>query len=72
MKWIFMKPRKACLSILAGVFDCTQENEWIGPRLFDVWGLPKKKRLHSVSVAEADRIQATADNIYLTLQTAQK
>jgi hypothetical protein len=67
MKWIFMKPRRASLSILAGVFDQTKENEWIGPRLFDVWGLPKKSRLRSVSAAEADRIQQNADHIYLTL-----
>lgn len=68
MKWIFMKPRKASLSILAGVFDHTEPNEWIGPRLFDVWGLPKKRRLRSVSVTEAARIEAVADEIYEKLK----
>ena len=68
MKWIFMKPRKASLSILAGVFDHTEPNEWIGPRLFDVWGLPKKSRLRSVSGTEAARIEAAADEIYKKLK----
>ena len=68
MKWIFMKPRRASLSILSGVFDRTREFEWIGPRLFDVWGLPKKKHLHSVSAAEAAHIARVADEIYQKLQ----
>ena len=45
MKVIFPKPRKACLSILRGVFEDAKNYTWIGPRLFDVWGSPKKKRL---------------------------
>jgi len=44
MKVIFMKPRKAALSILRGVFLKTEYHTWIGPRLFDVWPLPKKKK----------------------------
>ena len=64
MKIIFMKPRRASLSILAGVFDQTDENQWIGPRLFDVWGLPVKRKLHSVSAEEAKQIAAAAQEIY--------
>jgi NAD(P)-dependent dehydrogenase (short-subunit alcohol dehydrogenase family) len=67
MKWIFMKPRRASLSILAGVFNQTEENEWIGPWLFDVWGLPTKKKLHTVSATEADTIAHTAEKIYQAL-----
>ena len=44
MKIIFMSPRRAALSILAGAFVNCREDEWIGPRLFDVWGLPKKRK----------------------------
>jgi len=44
MKVIFMSPSRAALSILAGAFVDCKENEWIGPRFFDVWGLPKKKK----------------------------
>lgn len=68
MKILFMKPRRASLSILAGVFDQTRENEWIGPRFFDVWGNPKKKKLHTIRADEAERIAATAEEIYRGLK----
>ena len=68
MKLIFMKPKKASLSLLRGVFDKTEENTWIGPRLFDVWGKPKKKRLRGVSEKESARIAAAADMIYYNIK----
>ncbi len=64
MKIIFMKPKKAALSVLLGVFVSTDYHEWIGPRIFDVWGLPKKKKLRTVSEAESLRIGKTAEEIY--------
>jgi NAD(P)-dependent dehydrogenase (short-subunit alcohol dehydrogenase family) len=45
MKVIFMSPKKASLSILKALFAEVGENSWIGPRLFDVWGAPRIKRL---------------------------
>ena len=54
MKIIFPSTRVACLSILRGVFEDTAPDEWIGPSLFDVWGLPKKKRLRSLKKGEAE------------------
>ena len=65
MKLIFMKPRKACLSILLSLFENTEQNEWIGPRVFDVWGLPKKKKLKTCSKEEAAQISKIAKEIYL-------
>lgn len=65
MKIIFMSPRKACLSILYGLFTDTKKNEWIGPALFDVWGLPKKRALTTCSQEEADKIAELAKEIYL-------
>lgn len=65
MKLIFMKPRKACLSILLSLFENTEQNEWIGPRIFDVWGLPKKKKLKTCSKEEAEQISKIAKEIYL-------
>ena len=65
MKLIFMKPRKACLSILLALFEDTEQNEWIGPRVFDVWGLPKKKKLKTCSKEEAEQISKIAKEIYL-------
>lgn len=64
MKVIFMKPKKAALSILLGVFERTGEREWLGPRVFDVWGLPKKKRLRSCSQAEQVRIAELAEQVF--------
>ena len=67
MKIIFMRRDKAALSILKGVFDTTEKNEWIGPRLFNVWGLPKKKTLKTVSEEEYRFICDTAEKIYASL-----
>ena len=64
MKVIFMKPSKACLSVLRGVFEDTGYHEWIGPRAFDVWGMPKKKKLCTCSLEESRRIGAIAEEIY--------
>lgn len=52
MKIIFPKPRRACLSVLRGVFEDCGYCEWIGPRIFGIWGTPKKSRLHSCSPDE--------------------
>lgn len=71
MKVIFMKPRRAALSILRGVFDSTEADEWIGPRLLDIWGLPRKKRLSTVSVEERRRIGENAEKIYTKLKEKQ-
>ena len=53
MKVIFMPPRRAALSVLLGVFEPTAYGEWIGPRLFHVWGLPRKRKLHTFTSMEA-------------------
>lgn len=64
MKLIFMKPRRAALSLLRGVFDSCSYCEWIGPRFFDVWGLPKKKKLRYADEEERKYIGRTAERIY--------
>ena len=63
MKLIFMSPRKASLSILRGLFESTEKNEWIGPKFFGVWGIPKKRILTTCSEEEAQRICNTAKEI---------
>lgn len=68
MKIIFMKPKKAALSILKGVFEPCGNCEWIGPRIFDVWGLPVKRRLSTASEKEIEFIQNTAEKIYNELK----
>lgn len=68
MKVIFMKPKKAALCILKGVFEPTAYHRWIGPRTFDVWGLPKLKKLKTCSETESLAIGQTAHEIYEKLK----
>lgn len=67
MKVIFMKPKKACLSVLLGVFSECGYLEWIGPRFFNVWGLPKKQRLKTCCPFERSFIGRKAEEIYKNL-----
>ena len=65
MKIIFMSPKRASLSILRALFTDTKRNEWIGPRFFDVWGLPRKRTLTTCSTEEAEKIAELTKEIYL-------
>ncbi len=67
MRMIFMRPRKACLPILCGLFAPCAENEWIGPRIFDIWGLPHRSTLSSCDADEIAIICSRADEIYRRL-----
>ncbi len=69
MKVIFMRPGKAALSILRGLFEPTSGCEWIGPRVFDVWGYPKKKPLTSAQEDERRIIFSRAEEIYGRMKT---
>ena len=64
MKIIFMKPKKAALCLLKGVFDKTEFGTWYGPKIFNVWGLPNKKRLKTFKLEEAVAVFNTAENCY--------
>ena len=64
MKLIFPRPKKAALSVLLGVFKSTEYCEWIGPSLFDVWGYPKFKRLHTCKENERRQIGEIAQQVY--------
>ena len=64
MKLIFMKPKVAALSILRGVFDRTDKDEWIGPRHFNVWGRPAKMRIGTATSEERTAISQSAEKIY--------
>lgn len=67
MKMIFMKPKKAALSILRGLFEGCGKNEWIGPRIFDVWGYPRKRKLNTCARDESEYIFAAAEKIYSSI-----
>lgn len=64
MKIIFMKPQKAALSVICGIFNSTKSNEWIGPRLFNIWGLPKKQPLNTCNINEIKQICEISEKIY--------
>lgn len=64
MKIIFMHPRVACLSVLSGMFKGSGAGQWIGPWLFDVWGRPSVKPLHTASPTEAAKIAEITEEIY--------
>ncbi|MBQ1962837.1 MAG: SDR family NAD(P)-dependent oxidoreductase [Clostridia bacterium] len=68
MKWIFMKPKVACLSVIKGIFSPCRGYEWIGPGILDVWGKPKKKPLRSANAEERKRIYETAERICRELE----
>ena len=63
-----MKPKKAMLSIAEGLFTDCRYHEWIGPRLLNIWGKPKLKKLSTCKQAESEFIGKTADDIYNKLK----
>ena len=67
MKVIFMKPKRASLSIMRGLFETPPKGCWIGPRVFDVWGLPRTKRLRTCDEREKAFICAEAERVYQDL-----
>ena len=64
MKVIFMSNRKASLSIIKGVFSDTEYHTWWGPRLFNVWGYPRKSKLKTCSIDESKKIFELSNEIY--------
>ena len=67
MKVIFMRPNRASLSVLRGVFAPTGIREWWGPRWFGVWGLPALRRVQSADEQEHRTIATRAEQIYQKL-----
>ncbi len=64
MKLIFMHPRRACLSVISALADECGAGEWIGPGIFDIWGMPRKKPLKTAKPQEAKEICRIAEEIY--------
>lgn len=72
MKLIFMRPKKAALSVVKAMFCDTPDCSWIGPRLFDVWGLPSIKKLKTCKNEEISQVFATAERVYGEAQRTEK
>ncbi len=68
MKVIFMPAKKAALSVLYGIFHDTPYHTWIGPRVFDIWGLPTRKMLRTCKREESRKIHNISEKIYQKVQ----
>lgn len=68
MKIIFISPKKAALNIIFGLFNGCKSSEWIGPKIFNIWGMPKKKRLKTSCEYEKRNICEITENIYSKLK----
>ncbi len=68
MKIVFMKPKKAVLSIFYSLFITPHECFWVGPGHFDIWGLPDVKELKSCDTYEYDFISKTTEEIMQRLE----
>ena len=66
---VFPSPQKACLSIVKGAYDSTNEGEWIGPKMLNIWGYPKKQKLKKYKTDEAETMFQLAENIYSKIKT---
>ena len=61
MKILFMSPNKASLCILKGVFSRCEYHEWIGPCIGNIWGFPRKMKLHTCTPSEGQRLFTYAE-----------
>ena len=64
IKIAFPTPKKASLSLIKGIFQNTLDNYWIGPTIFNVWGMPKINKLKIKNNEEKIKIFNIAEKIY--------
>ena len=64
MKIIFHSTKLAALSVVFGVFNKTNYNYWVGPKYFNIWGLPKIMRINTAPEDEISKIHEIAEEIY--------
>lgn len=63
-KLIFLSPRRAALNVLDGCFENCNYDEWIGPKIFGIWGCPKKSALKACSETERRAIFERAEELF--------
>ena len=61
---MFPSNKKASLSLIKGVFENTNIGEWIAPKLFNIWGKPKKQLIKKYNLNESKKIFEIAENLY--------
>lgn len=64
IKLVFPSPKKAVLSVFAGIHQGTKKPYWIGPGIFNVWGFPKLLKLKTCSEDEQSKISQIAEKLY--------
>lgn len=64
VKVLFPKPKKAVKSILYGIENKSQKFDWVGPKIFDIWGKPKLKKIKKITEQERKKMFEVAENIY--------
>lgn len=72
MKIIFMKPKKAVLSIYEGVKNATPYGYWIGPGFFDIWGSPKIKKISACFTDDSIKAKEISEKIYKNINNTFK
>lgn len=67
IKLIFPNVKIASLSLVKGIFENTKQFEWIGPKILNIWGKPKKQKIKNIDKIESKKIFEIAENIYKNL-----
>lgn len=67
IRLLFPNAKKASLSLVYGVCHHTKYHEWIGPKIFGIWGSPKCKQLKTCSLEESKQIYYLAEQMYENL-----
>ena len=62
MTVLFTPAKRAARNIVAALFNDT-DGEWIGPRVFGIWGRPSIKNLRTIKPDERARIYETAEMV---------
>ena len=68
IKFLFANPRKAALNIVYGTQIETKYHEWIGPRLYGIWGIPKLQKVTTCKPSESEKIFEIAESLYLKIK----
>ena len=68
IKLLFPSPEKAALNVILGTQKETNTNEWIGPKIFNVWGGPKLQKLKTCNENESEKIFEIAENLYSNIK----
>lgn len=64
IKLVFPSPKNACKSIIEGTKNECNFGEWIGPKLCNIWGKPKKQKLKIPKNDEDKKMFKIAEKIY--------